>query len=169
MSIEKNTLSAEIQTTLMSWIQSTILSLDSQHNLVAYNYSGKRKGDMLDFWIWNNILSIMAMAKNYLTPFLTEDIHGTEIIQALNLANLLPIQEFNRKKLHSATDKIWSMPVTCYDLCHWKLSYLFCETKASYACSQGCLSQLMLQVVDTLFRLMWEYDPWWLPVGHQIG
>ena len=50
-SIEKNTLSAEIQTTLMSWIQSTILSLDSQHNLVAYNYSGKRKGDMLDFWI----------------------------------------------------------------------------------------------------------------------
>lgn len=168
MSIEKNTLSAEIQTTLMSWIQSTILSLDSQHNLVAYNYSGKRKGDMLDFWIWNNILSIMAMAKNYLTPFLTEDIHGTEIIQALNLANLLPIQEFNRKKLHSATDKIWSMPVTCYDLCHWKLSYLFCETKASYACSQGCLSQLMLQVVDTLFRLMWEYDPWWLPVGHQF-
>lgn len=95
----------------------------------------------------------MAMANIYLTPFLTEDIHGTEIIQALNLANLLPIQEFNRKKLHSATDKIWSMPVTCYDLCHWKLSYLFCETKASYACSQGCLSQLMLQVVDTLFSV----------------
>ena len=41
--MEKITISAEIQAQLICWIQSIILSLDSQHNLVAYTVEKEKE------------------------------------------------------------------------------------------------------------------------------
>lgn len=108
------------------------------------------------------------MAKNYLTPFLTEDIHGTEIIQALNLANVWPIQEFNQKKLRFATDKSGQCLLHVMTFVTGNLVIYSARQKSrmlvvKVACHNWCFKLLTL-----FFRLMWEYDPWWLPVGHQF-